>query len=69
MGMQSAIAVEALSAVEELTMLPIEEENPYNREWRQNGGSVFGYTCNCDPEGILHAIAVPAEILLIRLAA
>ena len=69
MGMQTATAAEKLSAVEELTTLPLRGENPYLREWQKNGGSVFGYTCSNVPEEILNAAGAPAKILPIRLGA
>ena len=67
--MGTVTAARKLSAVEELIDLPLREENPYIREWKENGGRVFGYTCSYVPEEILDALSVPAKTLPIRLGA
>ena len=58
-----------MSAVEELTTLPLRGENPYIRDWKESGGRVFGYTCSYVPEEILYAEGQPSRILPIRLGA
>jgi benzoyl-CoA reductase/2-hydroxyglutaryl-CoA dehydratase subunit BcrC/BadD/HgdB len=62
-------SAEELSAVEELTTLPLRGENPYIRDWKDKGGRVFGYTCSYVPEEILYAEGEPSKILPIRLGA
>ncbi|MDX9786310.1 MAG: 2-hydroxyacyl-CoA dehydratase family protein [Desulfobacterales bacterium] len=56
-----------LSALEELTTLPLRSENPYIRNWKDAGGKVFGYTCSYVPEEVLAALEGPSRILPIRL--
>jgi benzoyl-CoA reductase/2-hydroxyglutaryl-CoA dehydratase subunit BcrC/BadD/HgdB len=58
-----------LSAVDELTTLPLRGENPYIRDWKESGGRVFGYTCSYVPEEILYAEGQSSRILPIRLGA
>jgi benzoyl-CoA reductase subunit C len=69
MGMDTGTAAQNLSAVEELTSLPLRGENPYIREWKQKGGKVFGFTCSYVPEEILCAAGGPARILPIKMGA
>ncbi|MFH1137439.1 MAG: 2-hydroxyacyl-CoA dehydratase family protein [Pseudomonadota bacterium] len=44
-----------MNALAELTSLPRRGENPYVREWKDNGGQVVGFTCGYVPEEIIHA--------------
>ena len=69
MSATSISSAERLSAVEELTTLPLRGENPYIRDWKESGGRVFGYTCSYVPEEILYAEGQPSRILPIRLGA
>ncbi len=69
MSTTSVSSAETLSAVEELTTLPLRGENPYIRDWKESGGRVFGYTCSYVPEEILYAEGQPSRILPIRLGA
>ena len=69
MNTTSVRSAENLSAVEELTTLPLRGENPYIRDWKEKGGRVFGYTCSYVPEEILYAEGHPSRILPIRLGA
>ncbi len=55
------------SALEELIGLPLRGDNPYIRDWKDNGGKVFGYVCSYVPEELLHAQC--PEILPIRMGA
>jgi benzoyl-CoA reductase/2-hydroxyglutaryl-CoA dehydratase subunit BcrC/BadD/HgdB len=69
MSRKSISSAETLSAVEELTTLPLRGENPYIRDWKDSGGRVFGYSCSYVPEEILYAEGQPSRILPIRLGA
>ena len=51
----SVSTAKKLSAVEELLNLPLRSDNPYIREWKDNGGKVFGYICTYVPEEVLYA--------------
>ena len=44
-----------MNALAELTSLPLRGENPYLRDWKDNGGLVVGFTCGYVPEEIIHA--------------
>ena len=44
-----------MSALKELTSLPNRKENPYLREWKNDGRQVVGFTCGYVPEEIIHA--------------
>ncbi|MGV8074320.1 MAG: 2-hydroxyacyl-CoA dehydratase subunit D [Syntrophobacteraceae bacterium] len=56
-----------LSAIKELTTLPLRLENPYVRQWKDAGHVVFGYTCSYVPEEIIAALEGPTKILPVRL--
>ena len=69
MSTTSARASEDRSALEELLNLPLSGENPYLRQWKDQGGKIFGYTCSYVPEEILYAEGDPPRILPFRLGA
>ena len=54
-----------MSAIEELTSLASELDNPTVRDWKSAGGKVVGFFCSYVPEEILYA----AHILPMRLRA
>jgi benzoyl-CoA reductase subunit C len=67
MSMGETSAARKLSALDELTTLPLRFENPYIHSWKERGGKVFGYTCSYVPEEILVALEGPSRILPVRL--
>ncbi|MBI4774492.1 MAG: 2-hydroxyacyl-CoA dehydratase [Deltaproteobacteria bacterium] len=44
-----------MNALDELMRLPDRKENPYLREWKEDGGRVVGFACGYVPEEIIHA--------------
>ncbi len=67
MDAESALATGRVSAVEELTNLPLRGDNPHINEWKANGGRVFGYVCSYVPEELVYA--QPAGMLPVRMGA
>ncbi|MGV8075024.1 MAG: 2-hydroxyacyl-CoA dehydratase subunit D [Syntrophobacteraceae bacterium] len=67
MSSGESFAAKKLSALDELTTLPLRFENPYVRNWKDTGRLVFGYTCSYVPEEILVALEGSDRILPVRL--
>jgi benzoyl-CoA reductase subunit C len=67
MGLSEKDTKPALGPLEELTGLSSRMKNPYIRDWKQNGGVVFGYMCTYIPEEIL--FSSKGRILPIRAGA
>ncbi|MGV8075375.1 MAG: 2-hydroxyacyl-CoA dehydratase subunit D [Syntrophobacteraceae bacterium] len=67
MSSEQTSAARKLSALDELTTLPLRLENPYVRQWMDAGHKVFGYMCSYVPEEILVALEGPNRILPVRL--
>ena len=67
MSLEGVATARELSALEELTNMPLRGENPYVRKWKENGGLVFGYICSYVPEELLYAVS--GRILPIRAGA
>ena len=44
-----------MGALEELLNLPARSDNPYVKEWKENGEYVIGYVCTYVPEEIIFA--------------
>jgi benzoyl-CoA reductase/2-hydroxyglutaryl-CoA dehydratase subunit BcrC/BadD/HgdB len=69
MNTEGASPAMKLSALDELTNLPVRGKNPHIQEWKRKGGKVFGYTCSYVPEEMLYAEDGPARFLPVRMGA
>ena len=69
MNSEKLSATKNMSALEELTTLPLLmlKDNPYILDWKAQGHKVFGYTCSYVPEEVVAALEGPAKILMVRL--
>ncbi|MEM3466075.1 MAG: 2-hydroxyacyl-CoA dehydratase family protein [Candidatus Jordarchaeales archaeon] len=46
------------SPLEELLNMPVRGQNPYVKEWKEQGGLVFGFICSYVPEEIIYSMGI-----------
>ena len=67
--MKNIATLTSKSALQELTSLPLRGDNPYIKQWKEDGGKIAGFTCNYVPEELVCAISGSNPILPVRMGA